>query len=126
MNSEYDSWHAYEAHCADVAMNARGDDRNCYIPSPDDIVERCRNLRWLQNLGFASFVIESVLVFEHPTINFVERQVERGRSSDEITHRILPFLMNSTNTHERTVSHLLAERWLRGGVRVAGHGRTSR
>lgn len=70
------------------------EDGRCYLPSPDEIAQRKNDLDWLKEMGFGNAVIESVMQFDQPTIDWIDRQINvRGKSAEEITERIKPFLI---------------------------------
>lgn len=72
---------------------SRAPDYGAYMPAPEDILRRKRDLVWMQVCGFGQGFIASVMQFECPTIYFVRNMVEvQGIHPDEVARRLRPFL----------------------------------
>ena len=89
----YDSWESYHEQLT-LTERTKGkcqDGGRTYLPSPAEIEQRANNVVWLKQMGFSNCVIESVMRWDHPTIEWIDRQVNtKGRSAAEITRAIRP------------------------------------
>jgi hypothetical protein len=83
----YDSEQAYN----EAIEKNLGPNQIRYLPSPQDIEKRKSELLWLQQCGFNSRFIASVMQFEMPRLAKVRKMVDRW-GADETYNRLLPFL----------------------------------
>ena len=66
--------------------------RGVYMPTPERVLERAADLRWLEEMGFDEILIGSVMDFDMPIIEVVRRLVERCGTF--LTRQMLdPFLV---------------------------------
>lgn len=91
----YSSWDAYYATLQE-RRESRGqcDDGRCYLPTPEEIEQRKNDLDWLKEMGFGPCALESIMRYDHPTIDWIDKQInERGHTPEQVMKRIEPFLV---------------------------------
>ena len=97
MNEKTDNegWESYHRQLRIIAATkGRCEDGCVYLPDPDEVQQRASDLDWLQELGFDNCVIESVMRYDHPTIDWIDRQINiRGRRAAEVSEVIRPLLI---------------------------------
>lgn len=74
----YDSQEQYEE-----AIEARF--LRSHIPSPEEILQQTRAIRWLREHGFSDSFVKRVILHQHPRIDVVRRLVEkRGMNAQQV------------------------------------------
>lgn len=62
-----------------------------YLPSPEIIKQRAQTVKWLQDLGFNSRFICSVMQHQIPDIELVKKMVLKD-GAEQTFYKLLPFL----------------------------------
>lgn len=94
----YDSWPDYAAAVKAIRRGGRDvQDRNAYLPDPNDILERCEMVRFLKrDCDFDDYFVASVMIWGCPSYTRVRQLVERYGPS-EAYRRCVPFLTNGSD-----------------------------
>ena len=83
------AWECYERH---LQRSPRiMEDRDCYIPSPDEIEHRMAMMLWLRKCGFVEAFITSIMTHNTPSFQRVVQMVDRHGTA-ETWRRWRPFI----------------------------------
>lgn len=88
---EEGSWDSFDLLMTGIHFKMARVDTQAYIPSPQEIDERCRMIRWLNQQGFKQKLIYGVMQFDHPGFALVRRLTAK-HGPREAERRLMPFL----------------------------------
>lgn len=96
---EESSWDAWESAIIRRIHGMAGkEDVNAWLPSPADIEERCRMVRWLDQQGFPNRWIGCIMQNDNPDYQTVVELVERIGAEAAIK-QLRPLVMSQPRFH---------------------------
>lgn len=96
----YDSLDSYNETLRAISDTKRNGTRavadiKAWLPSPEEVQTRLRDVRWLYAQGFSLKFVVSVMHHDMPTVERVRQAIANGRTAEEIMKQFKPFLINS-------------------------------
>lgn len=89
-NDTYESWLDFETYLKQQQKTAEGH-RNAYMPDPQDIQDRIRIMRMLEDIGLWEEAIDSIMYHDMPPYTLVLQLAERY-SEREVCKRVHHFI----------------------------------
>ncbi len=91
MNGIYDSWKCYEK-----ALGLKN--YGIYLPSPTEIDQRIFDMKWMEKIGIDARLINSVMIYNEPSIELIWEMADEGMSADEIWDRLKWFMLENVKS----------------------------
>ncbi|QEG39397.1 hypothetical protein [Roseimaritima ulvae] len=100
---EEGSWDQWETTLTGLHSRTFVEDRNAFLPSPEEIEERKMMLRWLQSQRFGQHFIGCVMQLDHPGYRLVRKLVSK-HGVREAVQRLEPFMPDTDRRFVKAVS----------------------